>query len=204
MGEKYNDCWYEYDYGRPRIRLGFLPEEYRVIQGWGDAGRGALSRYDARRDDDVRQTCTDVRALLTAAGRDENALLAAAPRAVERLRDGVDNLEVHTAESQAVFQNLDSEGTIPTKELADEARAHARRHNTVLDEEVGPLEAFVGDLFATVRSSVLNMAGAQVEEGLNRMRQLASTGTAGVYRAIRRRGLAEPEEPEAGSAAEPA
>ena len=204
MGEKYNDCGYGYDYRRPRIRLGFLPEEYRTIAGWGDAGRSALSRYDGRRDDDVRQTCTDVRSQLTAAGRDETALLAAAPAAVERFRNGLDGLELHTEESLAMVQKLDDDGTVPTKEIADEVHAHVRRHNKVLDEEVGPLEAFVGDLFATARSSVLNNAGAQIEEGLNRMRQLAATGTANIYRAIRQHGLADPNAPEAGSSAEPA
>jgi hypothetical protein len=190
MGEKYNQCGY--DYGRPQIRLGFLPEEYRVIQGWGEAGRSAFSRYDERRDDDVRQTCADVRQQLTAAGRDENALLAAAPRVVERLRDGVNNLELHSTESQAVLERLDADGTAPTKEIADAYRARARQHNKVLDEEVGQTEDFVGELFATVRSSALSWAGAQVEEGLNRMRQLASTSAARAFRAMRDRGLDEP------------
>jgi hypothetical protein len=68
MGEKYDSCGYERDYRQPQIMLSFLPEEYRVMQAWGDAGRSAFSRYDARRDDDVRQACAFVREQLTAAG----------------------------------------------------------------------------------------------------------------------------------------
>jgi hypothetical protein len=203
MGEKYDSCGYEYDYGRPQLMLSFLPEEYRVMQAWGDAGRSALSRYDERRDDDVRQACAYVREQLTAAGRDENALLAAAPGVVERLRSDVGNLELHSSESLGVLQKLGAEPSISTNEVADAARANVRRHNKVLDEEVGPTEGFVSDLFATFRSSALNAFGAQFDEGFNRMRQIAATGTTRIFGAIRQRGLADPPQPEPGSA-EPA
>jgi hypothetical protein len=202
MGEKYDSCGYERDYRQPQIMLSFLPEEYRVMQAWGDAGRSAFSRYDARRDDDVRQACAFVREQLTAAGGDENALLAAAPSVDERLRGSVGNLEQHSAESLAVLQKLDTEDAIPTAELVDAARSNVRRHNKVLDEEIGPLDQLVGEVLGTFKSSALNAFGTQVDEGLNRMRQIAATGTARIFGAIRQRGLADPEGPEAGSAAD--
>jgi hypothetical protein len=202
MGEKYDDCGYEYGPDRPLLRLsrvldpsgpGFPPAEFGMMRTWGDEGRAAFRRYDERRDADVRQMCADATQQLTGAGTDENAQLGAGRDVVQRLDTGQHELELHAAQSQMTLQMLDREGTIPPTELVDEARASARRMKKSVSEHVGPLEALVGDLFATARSSALNAAGAQIEEAVNRIGQSAYTSTAGLYQAIRRRGLIEPD-----------
>ncbi len=88
---------------------------------------------------------------------------------------------------------LDREGTIPTGELADEARASARRLKKAVTDNVGPFEELVGTLFGMVQDRALNAVGAQVEEAVNRIGQTAYTSTARLYRAVRRRGLTDVE-----------
>jgi hypothetical protein len=211
MGEKYDDC---YDDGPGRIQVltalprmrdpsgpGFPPDEYNTMRGWGEQGRAAFQRYDQRRVVDIQQMCADATQRLAGAGADPASRLAAGQDIVERLNSGQRDLELHGAQSQMTLSMLDHEGTIPTSDLVDEARASARQLKKAVNDNVGPLEQLLADTFANVRDRAVNAAGAHVEEAVNRIGQTAYTSTAQLYGAVRRRGLIDPD---AGSDAGPA
>ena len=160
--------------------------------------------FIARRDSDIQQMCADARQRLTSAGTDESSRLAALRDVDDRLSAGLHDLQLHGNQSQMTLQMLNREGTIPTPELVDEARASARRLKKTVGDNVGPLEAFLSDFVSGLRSRALDAAGARVEEAVNRIGQAAYTSTAQLYAAVRRRGLIEPEEGSAPTGGAPA
>jgi hypothetical protein len=172
---------------------GFPAPQYAQMAGGGAGWRQAFGAYDQRSVDDVVKMCGDARDRLARAANDEGSRLAALQGVDNRLTAGLRDLQLHGNQSEMTLQMLSREGTIPTPELEDEARASAKRLTKAVSDEVGPLQAFLNDFISGLRSRALDAAGTRVEEAVNRIGELAYGKSALLYRKIRERGQTQPD-----------
>jgi hypothetical protein len=202
MGEKY-DCYYE---DAPLLRVqelalrrisnpigeGFPAPRYGEMLAGGEAAKAALGEYGARAGESIKAAAASATELLrNAADGDPAAKIAAGQEVASHFTDCMKDVQKQTSQANATYQMVSDHGSIPDREIAEIAQGNARALKRTVVDHLGPVEQLIDTVLNTVEDSAVNAIGAHAEAAVNRIGQFAYTNTAGLYNAMRRRGMVD-------------
>lgn len=202
MGEKYDDC--EWDYGRqphlrirPDLRLsdaikgGWPPPNYAQMRQWGQGGAELYSSALGGAVESVQRTRTDAEAIIRAAGNDRGALLANGDALVDRLQVGSNEFSEKLSWNRLLGTALQGEEEVDQQDLVRRTLGASRNTTSAANEHMGFLSNLFHGVVGTVEDAATSAFAAKTEAAMNRVVEVASTSSAELYRGVARRGLLE-------------